>query len=162
MFKSGDKVWGEGGGGKFWRKKYNVTNAIPKWIYVASFIQIGRWESVQNWGKIWRLNDGRTEEPALQSKTTNLRLRNLFSKRNFDTGFQINFVSTMDISPYTQSNQRKIAEKHLARLAENGIVEKWVVIFRKKGLSMAVVAAIGNPSCGRWIRPVTICRYVIE
>ena len=33
------------------KKTANVTNTIPKRIYVASFIQIGYWESVHNQGK---------------------------------------------------------------------------------------------------------------
>jgi len=42
VLKSGGKGLGEGQ----LEKNENVTNAIPKLIYVASFIQIGQWESV--------------------------------------------------------------------------------------------------------------------
>ena len=68
------------------------------------------------------------ENPRYSLKTPCLRLRvfskngkNFFSIRNFDTEFEISFVSTMDISTYTQSDQARIAEKHLTRLAENGM-----------------------------------------
>ena len=40
---------------------------------------------------------------------------------NFDTGFGISFVDTMDILPYTQSKQRRVAEKYLKRLVKNDI-----------------------------------------
>ena len=38
------------------------------------------------------------ENPHFSLKTPSLRLGNFFSKRNFDTGFEISFVGTMDIS----------------------------------------------------------------
>ena len=50
-----------------------------------------------------------------------LRLRNLFSMRNFDTEFEISFVGTMNISSYTKSEQPRVAEKYLTRLAKNGM-----------------------------------------
>ena len=87
------------GGENFEEKNANVTNAIQKWIYVASFTQIGQWESVQNRGKklgMDRLTDVENQRYILQ--TPSLRLHNFFSKRNFDTGFEISFVGTMDIS----------------------------------------------------------------
>ena len=45
----------------------------------------------------------------------------LFSKRNIDTGFEISFVGTVDISTYTQSEQPRVAGKHLTILAKNGM-----------------------------------------
>ena len=42
-----------------------------------------------------------------------------FSKRNFDTGFGISFVGTLDISSNTQSGQPRVAGKPLTRLAKN-------------------------------------------
>ena len=38
-------------------KNANVTNAISKWIYVGSFIQIGLWKSVEKIGGVV-LKDG--------------------------------------------------------------------------------------------------------
>ena len=38
------------GGGNFDRKNTNVTNDIPKWIYIVSFIQIGQWKAFKNRG----------------------------------------------------------------------------------------------------------------
>ena len=35
-------------------------------------------------------------------------------------GFRISSVNIPDISPYTKSEQPRIAEKHLTRLAKNG------------------------------------------
>ena len=61
------------------------------------------------------------ENPRYSLKTPSLGLRNFFSKRNFDTGFEISFVGTIDISSYTQSKQPRIAGKHLTRLAKNGM-----------------------------------------
>ena len=46
-----------------------------------------------------------------------LRLCNFFSKRNFDTGVGISFVGIPEISPYTKSEQPRIAGKHLTRHA---------------------------------------------
>ena len=48
------------------------------------------------------------------------RLRNFFSKRNFDTGFEISSVGIPEISPYTKSEQPRVAGKHLMRHAKNG------------------------------------------
>ena len=61
------------------------------------------------------------ENPHYSLKMPSLRLCNFFSKRNFDTGFKISFVGTMVISSYTQSEQPRLAGKHLTRLAKNGI-----------------------------------------
>ena len=44
--------------GKFWQKNANVTNGIRKWIYIASFIKIGQWESVKIRGKSLELWEG--------------------------------------------------------------------------------------------------------
>ena len=78
-------------GGGISKKKYaNITNAIPKLIYVASFIQIEQ------------CGDGE------QAKFENAKfeISNLeFKLRNFDTRFEISFVGTMDISSYTQYGQ---------------------------------------------------------
>ena len=71
-----------------------------------------------------KLTEGRTDKKNQHHslKTPSLRLRNFFSKRNFDTGLEISFVGTMDISSYTQSEQPTAAEKYLTRLAKNGMV----------------------------------------
>ena len=45
---------------------------------------------------------------------------NFCSKKNFETGFEIRSVGILDISPYTKSEQPRIAEKHLTRRAKNG------------------------------------------
>ena len=63
------------------------------------------------------------ENPRYSLKTPNLRPRNFFSKRNFDTEFEIYFVGTMDIQSYTQSEQPRVVGKHLTRLARNGMVD---------------------------------------
>ena len=47
---------------------------------------------------------------------------NFFSKRNFDMGFGISSVGIPEISPYTKSEQPRIAGKHLTRHAKNGYV----------------------------------------
>ena len=49
------------------------------------------------------------ENPRYSLKTPSLKLCNFFSKRNFDTGFEISFVGTMDISSYTQYEQPRVA-----------------------------------------------------
>ena len=49
-----------------------------------------------------------------------LLLRNFFSKKNFDKGFEISSVGIPEISPYTKSEQPRIAGKHLTRHAKNG------------------------------------------
>ena len=36
-----------------------------------------------------------------------------FSKRNFNTEFEINSVGILDISPYTKSEQPRLAGKYL-------------------------------------------------
>ena len=61
-----------------------------------------------------------SEEPVLQPKITKFELRNLFSRKNFNRGFEISFDSTMNISMYTQSEQPMVAGKHLTRPAKNG------------------------------------------
>ena len=74
-----------------------------------------------------KIGDGLTylptdvENPRYSPKTSSLRFRNFFSKRNFDIEFEISFVGTMDISLYTQSEQRRVAGKHLTRLAKNSM-----------------------------------------
>ena len=50
-----------------------------------------------------RLTD--VENPRYNLKTPSLRLRNFFSKKNFDTGFEISSVGTPEISPYTKFHQ---------------------------------------------------------
>ena len=57
------------------------------------------------------------EKPRYTRKWLSLRLRNFFSKRNFDTGFEISSVGIPEISPYTKSEQPRVAEKHLTRHA---------------------------------------------
>ena len=42
-----------------------------------------------------------------------------FSKRNFDTRFELSFVGIMDISSYKQSEKPRASGKHLTRLAKN-------------------------------------------
>ena len=61
------------------------------------------------------------ENPRYSLKTSSLRLHNFFSKRNFETEFEISFVGTMDISSYTQSEQPRVAGKHSTRLAKNAM-----------------------------------------
>ena len=58
--------------------------------------------------------DGRTdvEKGFYSLKTPSLRFCNFFSKRNFDTGFEISFVGTLDISSYTKSEPLRVAGKH--------------------------------------------------
>ena len=48
----GKEGWEFKGGrdGGFRNKNANVKNSIPKWIYVASFIEIRQWESVKKTG----------------------------------------------------------------------------------------------------------------
>ena len=41
------------------------------------------------------------ENPRYSQKAQTLRLQNFFSKGNFDTGSEISFIGTMDISSYT-------------------------------------------------------------
>ena len=48
------------------------------------------------------------ENPRYSLKTPSLRLCNLFSKRNFDTNFEISFAVTMDISLYAQFQKSKV------------------------------------------------------
>ena len=57
-------------------------------------------------------------ETALQPKNANFDTSSLCSTRNFDKGFEINFVDTMYVSPHMQS---RVAEKHLTKLAKNGM-----------------------------------------
>ena len=59
--------------------------------------------------------------PRYSLKTPSLRLCNLFYKMNFDTGLEIRFVSTMNISSYTQYEQPRVAEKQFTILAKNGM-----------------------------------------
>ena len=58
------------------------------------------------------------ENTRYSLKTKSLILRNFFPKRIFDTGFEIKFVGTMNKSSYTQSEQLRVAGKHLTRLAK--------------------------------------------
>ena len=51
------------------------------------------------------------ENQRYSKKTSTLRLSNFSSKRNFDKGFGISFVITMDISSHTESEQPRIAGK---------------------------------------------------
>ena len=48
------------------------------------------------------------EKRRYNLKTAGLRLRNYFSKRNFDTGFEISFFGTMNTTLYTQSEQPRV------------------------------------------------------
>ena len=59
------------------------------------------------------------EKPRYTRKWLSLRLRNSFSKGNFDTGFEIISVGIPETSPYTKSEPR-VAGKHLTRPAKNG------------------------------------------
>ena len=45
---------------------------------------------------------------------------NFFSKKNFNTGFEISSVRIPEISPYRKSGHPRIAEKQLTRLAKKG------------------------------------------
>ena len=57
------------------------------------------------------------------------RPRNFFSKKNFDTGFGINSVGIPGISPYTKSEQPRIAKKNLTRHAKKGYAVVGLLIF---------------------------------
>ena len=78
-------------------------------------------------------DNGIISNPRHSLKTPSLRLCNFFSKKNFDTEFEISLFGTMDISPYTQSEQPRVAGKHSTRLEKN---------------SMAVVTYIATLFCG--------------
>ena len=73
------------------------------------------------------------ENTRYSLKTPNLRLNNFLSKRNFDTGFEISFVGTMDISLYTKSEQPKVERKYLRDLRKT---------------------AYNNPACGNGWQPL--------
>ena len=79
-------------------------------------------KGLENNGKIReltnQLND--VEKPRYSRKWLILRLRKFFSKRNLDTGFEISSVGILEISPYTKSEQRRVAGKHSTRHAKNG------------------------------------------
>ena len=66
--------------------------------------------------------DGLTDVEKLRymQKWPFLRFLNFFSKRNFDTGYEISSVGITDFSVYTKSEQLRIAGKHLTRLVKNG------------------------------------------
>ena len=56
----------------------------------------------------------------LDPKMASLRLFNCFSKRNFDTEFEISSIGILDISPCMKSEQPRVAGKHLTRQVKNG------------------------------------------
>ena len=45
---------------------------------------------------------------------------NFFSKRNFDTGYEISSFGILEFSLYTKSEQPRIAGKQLTRHVKNG------------------------------------------
>ena len=61
------------------------------------------------------------ENSRYSLKMAILRPLNIFSKRNFYVGLGISFVGTINLSSYMQSEQPKVAGKHLMRLANNGM-----------------------------------------
>ena len=68
--------------------------------------------------KGWKIGgtQNRGEEEDTRSRCQICRFQtvdNFFSKRNFDTEFEISCVGILDISPYTKSEQARAAEKHL-------------------------------------------------
>ena len=68
--------------GYFNKINANVTNAIPKLIYIASFIQIQQWESVQIEGKMEmeRLTETDVEIPRFSQKKGMFETSYTFSK----------------------------------------------------------------------------------
>ena len=78
-----------------------------------------------------------------------LRLRNVFSKTNFDTGFETSSVDILDISPYTKSEHPRIAGKHLTRHAKNGdaAVAKLATRLPKFLVGTATAAAFARSRC---------------
>jgi len=70
-----------------------------------------------------KIGDGLTDMENLRYslKTLSLRLSNIFLKGISKRGFEKRFLGTMDISSYMQSEQARLAGKHLTRLSKNGI-----------------------------------------
>ena len=59
-------------------------------------------------------------ETTLHPKMAKFETSKLFSNRNFVTGFGISSVGIREISPYTKSEQPRVAGKHLTKHAKNG------------------------------------------
>ena len=85
----------------------------------------GRLRNVTNW-----LTN--VEKPRYTRKWLCLRLRNFFSKRIFDTRFDIGSVDISEISQHTKSEQPRVAGKHLTRYAENGYAAVAIATLRSR------------------------------
>ena len=121
----------------FFEQSWSLLNACKLWVVIGVTIETN-WHDVIRYGKMFKYKRNKfrkkakleidwdwqnsLENPLYSPKTQSLRLRKFFSKKKFDTGFEINFVGTMNISSYTQSEQARIAEKYITRLAKNGMV----------------------------------------
>jgi len=68
-----------------------------------------------------KIGDGLTDMENLRYslKTLSLRLSNIFLKGISKRGFEKRFLGTMDISSYMQSEQARLAGKHLTRLSSS-------------------------------------------
>ena len=66
-----------------------------------------------------RLTDVENQRYSLEMQS--LRFRNFFSKKNFDTRFEISLFCTMNMSSYMQSEQPSLAGKHLRDLLKNSM-----------------------------------------
>ena len=64
-------------------------------------------------GKIENVTNGFSVETTLHPKMAKFETSQLFSKRNFDAGFEISSVGILDISSYTKSEKSRVAGKHL-------------------------------------------------
>ena len=101
--------------------KMNLCKFHPNWT-MWKYSKLGEKLEI-DWRMDW------CGEPTLQPKD----FVTFFLKRNFNTEFEISFVSTLDISSYMQSEQPRISGKHLTRLVKN---------------SMAAVTCIATLLCG--------------
>ena len=91
------------GGGEFEKKIANVTNGISKLVEKLKIHDYG-------------LTD--VENTRYSLKRLSLKLRNFYSKRNFDTELEIGSVGIPEISPYTKSEQPTVAGQHITRHAK--------------------------------------------
>ena len=81
------------------------------------------------WSNFGGKFSGGVSKPFYTPKWHFSRPRNFFSKKNFDTGFGINSVGIPGISPYTKSEQPRIAKKNLTRHAKKGYAVVGLLIF---------------------------------
>ena len=70
---------------------------------------------------VGKVRGERNFEKKKNAKVTNDIPKWIYFHKNWTTGFEISFVGTINIS-YTQSQQPRVAENHLTRLAKNGMV----------------------------------------